>query len=118
MTLAACLIPIIISGMLHYFNDPRALSEIGDASFLPRDSFDYGALVAAAVGAGIMILGDVCSAVLSGIFAGEVSRSEKRHLLLGGAMRDHMMPKPTAENAEEHAQAEEDAKSMASNEGE
>ena len=118
MTLAACLIPIIISGMLHYFNDPRALSEIGDASFLPRDSFDYGALVAATVGAGMMILGDVCSAVLSGIFAGEVSQSEKRHLLLGGAMRDYMMPKPTAENTEEHAEAEEDTGSMASNEGE
>jgi hypothetical protein len=94
--------------MLHYFADPRALSEIGDESFLPRDSFDFSALIAATIGAALMILGDACSVVLSRVFAGGVSQSEKRHLLLGGAMRDYMMPKPTAENTEDHAEAEED----------
>ena len=103
---AVCVIPLIISGVMHYYSDPQSLSAVGDSSFLPKDSFGFGNLIGALVGACIMLVGDIGGAVLVRVFSKGESEEEKKRLLSGRAMREFMAD--TSVGAESVAEPKED----------
>lgn len=109
VALISCVIPLIISGMMHFYENPESAATVGDGSFLPRESFGFGSMIAALIGASLMLLGDVGSVVLVRAFAGSVSSEDRKYLLSGKAMSEFMVgSKENAASLEQSTEEETD----------
>jgi len=119
-----CIIPLIISASMHYFENPTSSAAVGDASFLPKESFGFGNLVGALVGASIMLISEIGALVLVRLFGSGASSERRGALLSGKAMKDYMLeglsensdegadsPAESIENSAEKTVAAEDAES-------
>ena len=85
-TLGAFIIPTVIAGMKHFYNDPTSTAAEGDASFLTLSAEQESALSAALVGIIIMIVAELAVVILKKVFCKDVSVSEAEELMTGKAM--------------------------------
>ncbi len=91
ISLAVCIAPLAVSGAKHYYLDPTSTASVGDASFLPAESFNGGALTGAVIGASIMLIAEIAAILLSKTLAGDISSADKKYLLSGRSMLDYMV---------------------------
>ncbi len=86
ITLGAYIIPTVIAGMKHFYNDPTSTAAEGDASFLVLTAEQESALTGALVGIIIMILAEIAVIVLKKVFCKDITTAEREALMTGHAM--------------------------------
>ena len=83
VTLAAYIIPTLVAGWMHYYENPLQLEGEGQGSFLVLTADGESALAGALVGIIIMILAEVAVIVLKKVFCPDMSVEAAETLMTG-----------------------------------
>ena len=96
----ATLVPLIIGAMEHCFDSAIVGDAISGTSFLPSESYGHGSMIAALVGASIMLLGEIGSTLLVAVFSKDLGKEERAELLSGKSMKEYMLSEISPKNGQ------------------
>ena len=97
LAVISALIPLIISGMEHCFESAIVGDSLVGTSFLSAESYGHGSMVAALIGAIIMLISEIAQATLLSVYSKELILEDRAELLSGKSMKEYMLSEDLAE---------------------
>ena len=97
LAVISALIPLIISSMEHCFESAIVGDSLVGTSFLSAESYGHGSMIAALIGAIIMLISEIAQATLLSVYSKELILEDRAELLSGKSMKEYMLSEDLAE---------------------